>query len=118
MTIESFREHKGGDFFHESNRVHEHRGVVSFLRFAESFTQTSLFDGLAFAFTADLWDLEPAPANAAVVLAEARLDWHVRSQEVLIEGAERLLPVSGYQALLRPDQQQPMSVVTTAYRVA
>jgi hypothetical protein len=95
-VTESFRELKGGDFFHERNRRHEHGGVVPFLRFARSFAQVSIFDELPLAFAADLWDWEPAPAKPGVVLAKARLDWHVRSQDVLIEGAERLQPVFGH----------------------
>lgn len=68
----------------------------------------------------DLPDNDPVFAHPEGLLKQAKLDWCVDSRDVLVSGSRWLAPVKvkGYQALIRPDTSQPMSVVTTAYRVA
>ncbi|MGW3246528.1 hypothetical protein [Streptomyces sp. NPDC001070] len=59
---------------------------------------------------------------AAPMLELAGLQWPVEEREVLVpikrRGERTATPVRGLRALVRPDTEQVMSVVTTAYRVA
>lgn len=67
----------------------------------------------------DLWAGERAPA--APLLAVAGLHWSVEQRDALVRighGERQPTKTRGYQALVRPDTEQVMSIVTTGYSVA
>ena len=81
------------------------RGVPPFLRFCGKWGAAG--DLLA----------EPA-GDPRSLLGAAGLIWRVDHRPVLTELDGRASPVSGYEALVRPDRDQVMAVVSSAYRVA
>jgi hypothetical protein len=67
----------------------------------------------------NLWDGEGEAV--AGLLQRAGLSWPVDPREVLVPtvaGNHTLAPARRYRALVRPDTEQIMSVVTTSYSVA
>ena len=79
-----------------------------FLRFAHA-------NGVAL----DLWRDEGAPAHD--VVSGARLNWPVMRRKVFVPagpGLSQETEASHYKALVRPDTEEVMSVVTSAYSVA
>ncbi|MDX3097719.1 hypothetical protein PV417_24780 [Streptomyces sp. ME19-03-3] len=105
-----YRESKAGKFYLE--RDPQQRSSPSeippFLRFASR-------RGVAL----DLWKGEGKEADP--LLASARLDWTVEARDILApigHGNRQATQIRGYRALVRPDTEQVMSVVTSAYSVA
>lgn len=106
-----FRDAKAGKFYlHDrSERVPDVPSEVPpFLRFAHK-------HGVAL----DLWHGDSATAHD--LLDGAQLAWPVMRREMLVPagpGISEPTIAAHYEALVRPDTEQIMSVVTTAYRVA
>lgn len=106
-----YRDAKAGTFYLERHDLHpgSPSETPPFLRFARK-------HGLSL----DLWSGEGL--LAAPMLESAGLQWPVEEREVLVPIKRRdeweATPVRGYKALVRPDTEQVMSVVTTSYSVA
>lgn len=102
-----YRDARGGEFLAapEHERSFVRRGVPSFLRFCAK--RGAVGDLVA----------EP-PRDPRSLIGAAGLNWRVDRRPVLTELDRGVSPVSGYKALVRPDREQVMAVVSSAYRVA
>ncbi|WP_406515643.1 hypothetical protein OH809_25290 [Streptomyces sp. NBC_00873] len=106
-----YRDAKAGKFYLERHELHpgSPSETPPFLRFARKHGPSL-----------DLWSGEGH--LAAPMLESAGLHWPVEEREVLVpikrRGERKATPVRGYKALVRPDTEQVMSVVTTSYSVA
>lgn len=105
-----YRDLRKGEYYldPEVGLTASQREVMPFLRFAGQK-----------GFADDLWT-STRPSEYALV-GMAGLDWPVQSRPVLTPNDDDGFPpmeVPGYQALVRPDENRVMSVVTSSYRVA
>lgn len=110
--VNHFRDSKAGRFYLERDHLRPPppSDIPAFLRFAKSPGQRI---GL------DLWAGEGAPADG--LLASIGMHWPVHEREVLAPTGHQErqpTPVRGYRALVRPDTEHVMSVVTTGYSPA
>jgi hypothetical protein len=102
-----YRDTKGGEFLvaSEDDRGSGPRGVPPFLRFCREWGAVG--------------DLVSEPrCDPRQLLGAAALDWRVDHRPVLTRLGLEVSPVSGYEALVRPDREQVMAIVSSAYRVA
>lgn len=102
-----YRDAKRGDFLiaPEDERGFGPRGVPPFLRFCREWGAVG--------------DLVSEPrCDPQQLLGAAALDWRVDHRPALTDLRWGVSPVSGYEALVRPDREQVMAIVSSAYRVA
>lgn len=106
-AVPHYRDAQGGDFYLDRSRPGRPSpgGDLPLIRFVGK-------HGAA----RDLWS--GSGADEWTLLRKAGLDWPVQRREVLTPSRGHTVPVPGYDALVRPDSETVMSVVTSAYRVA
>ena len=102
-----YRDARRGEFLvaPEHERSAGPRGVPPFLRFCAK--RGAVGDLVA----------EP-PRDPRSLIGAAGLNWRVDHRPVLTQLDRGVSTVSGYEALVRPDREQVMAVVSSAYRVA